>query len=246
MKKIIAIASGKGGVGKSTICCHLGKALADKVEKTILIETDAGLRGLDIFLNVKDIVYDLGDFLEGNCSLKQAIQETDYNNNLFLLPAPFKFNISLNYENLKKICDELLKDFDNIILDLKAGIEIAIEVKKIVDLFLIVVTPDSVCVRDAAFFTKFLYSGLEEKPQIKLIINKLKKNFRKSSPFKTLDDIIDETKLQLIGVLPFEKEVEKKTQTGENLKFNTLPFKIFKAIANRVDNEYEKLIVRRG
>ena len=246
MKKIIAVASGKGGVGKSTICCHLGKALADRVEKTILIETDAGLRGLDIFLNVKDIVYDLGDYLEGNCSLKQAIQKTDYNDNLFLLPAPFNFNVNLKYENLKKICDEMLKDFDNIILDLKAGIEIAFEVKKIVNLFLIVVTPDSVCVRDATFFTKFLCDGLEERLKIRLIINKVKKNFRKSSPFKTLDDIIDETNLQLIGVLPFEKEIEKKTQMGENLKFNAISFKIFKAIANRVNNEYEKLIVRRG
>ena len=246
MKKIIAIASGKGGVGKSTICCHLGKALADKIEKTVLVETDAGLRGLDIFLNVEEIIYDLGDYIEKNCSLEETIHKTKYNDNLFLIPAPFNFNINLKYNQLENLCEELKKNFDNIIFDLKAGIEIALEIKDLVDLFLIVVTPDTVCVRDAALFTKFLKIGEKNTTKYRLIINKIKKNFKKSSPFKTLDDIIDETKLQLIGVLPFEKEVEIKTQLGKDLKFNTIPFKIFKAIANRTNNEYEKLIIRSG
>ena len=246
MKKIVAVASGKGGVGKSTICCHLGKALANKVENTILVETDAGLRGLDIFLNIKDIIYDLGDFLQKNCSIHEIIYKTKYNDNLFLIPAPFNFNVNLKYNQLKNLCDELKENFDNIIFDLKAGIEIALEIKDIVDFFLIVVTPDAVCVRDAALFTKFLQTEEKNSTKYRLIINKIKKNFRKSSPFKTLDDIIDETKLQLIGAIPYEKEIEIKTQTGKDLKFNTVSFKVFKAVANRLNNEYAQLIVRRG
>ena len=242
MNKIIAVASGKGGVGKSTICCHLGKALAKRDEKTILVEIDFGLRGLDIFLNVKEIIYDLGDVLNGSCELEKAIHKTPYEN-LFLLPAPLSFNVKIKFEDMLKICNILKQSFKNIVLDLKAGIEIAVEVKEIVDLFLVVVTPNSVCVRDSSFLTNFLQINELEKPKVRLIINKISRNFRKISPFQTLDDIIDETKIQLIGAIPYNKNIEKTTQFGSNFKKNSKPYKIFNAISKRVCNEHTKLII---
>ena len=242
MNKIIAIASSKGGVGKSTICCHLGKALAERNEKTILVEIDSGLRGLDIFLNVKEVIYDLGDFLNGSCDLKKAIYKTPYEN-LFLLPAPLSFNVKINFKDMLNLCNILKQSFKNIILDLKAGIEIAVEFKKIVDLFLVVVTPNSVCVRDSSFLTNFLQIDELDKPKIRLIINKISKNFRKISPFQTLDDIIDETKIQLIGAIPYDKNIEKTTQFGSNFKKNSKPSKIFNAISKRVCNENVKILI---
>ncbi len=241
--KIIAVASGKGGVGKSTICCHIGKAFANKNERTVLIETDVGLRGLDIFLNVKDIIYDLEDYFEDELKLEKIIYETPQNN-LFLIPAPFNFDAKIKKENIVKLCEDLKKYFKNIIIDLKAGVEIALELKEIVNLFLIVVTPDAVSVRDASFFANFLEIENLQQTKIKLIINKINKSFNKNSNFKTLDDIIDETKIQLIGAIPFSEEIKNSTQCGLNLKQNKKPFKIFNAISNRINLEDEKLILR--
>ena len=243
MKKVIAVASGKGGVGKSTICCHLAKSFALKNKKTIIIETDAGLRGLDIFLNVKEIIYDLSDVLNKNCSIEDAIQKTPNFDNLYLLPAPFNFDFVLKDEDILNVCENLKKEFDYIIIDLKAGFKIAMEVKKTADIFLVVVTPDPVCVRDACFFSDFLEKDATKNFKVKLIINKIKKNFKKNSPFKTLDDIIDETKLQLIAAIPFSKDIEILTQNGNNLKKNSLPDKIFNAIAERLDEKNVKLLI---
>ena len=240
---IIAVASGKGGVGKSTICCHIGKAFANKNERTVLIETDAGLRGLDIFLNVKEIVYDLGDYIENDINLEKILYKTPQNN-LFLIPAPFSFNVKIKKERIIKLCEELKKYFKNIIIDLKAGIEIALKLKEIVNLFLIVVTPDIISVRDASIFTNSLEIENLQQTKIKLIINKINKSFNKNSYFKTLDDIIDETKIQLIGIIPFSREIENKTHCWLNLKQNKKPFKIFNAISSRINNENERLILR--
>ena len=64
MSKIIAVTSGKGGTGKSTVCAGLGYTLAKQGHRTLLIELDFGLRCLDIMFGVEnEIQYDLGDVL---------------------------------------------------------------------------------------------------------------------------------------------------------------------------------------
>ena len=92
-------------------------------------------------------------------------------------------------------------------------------------------------------FSDFLEKDATKNFKVKLIINKIKKNFKKNSPFKTLDDIIDETKLQLIAAIPFSKDIEILTQNGNNLKKNSLPDKIFNAIAERLDEKNVKLLI---
>ncbi len=243
MKNIIAIASAKGGVGKSTICCHLAKAFTSQHKKVILIETNAGLRGLDIFLGVKDVVYDLGDVLKQNCSLKEAILNVKYNENLFLLAAPFSFDIMLSGKAMFKLCNSLKELFDIIIIDVRTDPVFSFEIKNIVDIFLIVVTLDAVCVRDTALFSNMLSSKGNCKPTLRLIINKLKKNIKKTSPFKNLDDIIDETNLQLIGVLPFSKDMQYKTQHGKNLNAKSVLYKIFTAISKRIEGKNLDIII---
>ena len=88
MGKVIVITSGKGGVGKTTSSANLGAALAMQNQKTLLIDTDIGLRNLDVVMGLENrIVYDLIDVIEGTCKPKQAIIKDKRNENLHLLPA---------------------------------------------------------------------------------------------------------------------------------------------------------------
>ena len=103
MSKIIAIASSKGGVGKSTISNHLARTMADYGEKTILIETDSGLRGLDILLDMHNVIYDIYDVVKKKCKIEDAIQTSIYEKKLALLPAPINFQSKLEFSDLKSI-----------------------------------------------------------------------------------------------------------------------------------------------
>ena len=206
-----------------------------------MVETDSGLRVLDIFLGVKDVVYDLGDVLKENCSLKEAI--LNVKDNLFLLAAPFNFNTKLNSKTILKICNNLKELFDIVIIDVKTDPAFTFKIKSVVDFFLIVVNLDFVCVRDTAIFSNMLKNEIKGKPTLRLIVNKLKKNIKKTSPFNNLDDIIDETNLQLIGVLPFSKDIQHKTQHGKNLNPKSVLYKIFTAISNRIEGKNSDIII---
>ena len=70
----IVITSGKGGVGKTTTTANVGAALAKRGRRVVLVDTDIGLRNLDLVLGVeKRIVFDLVEVIEGRCQLRQAL-----------------------------------------------------------------------------------------------------------------------------------------------------------------------------
>lgn len=233
MSKVIAVTSGKGGVGKSTFCTHFGRALAAKGKKTIIVEFDSGLRGLDIMLNVSDTVYDLGDVIEGRCSLRDAITLSDDTGKLFLLPAPAKFSGFLRADELEILCKALRSEFDQIVLDVPAGMAMAEGIAKVSDLILLLVTPDPICVRDVSFYAHTLKEELKAKAEIRLVINRAQRDTIKHQMIKNFDEIIDQVSAQLIGVLPELKEIYLKTASGQPLKAGSLEEKIFSAIADR-------------
>ena len=74
MSEVIVITSGKGGVGKTTTTANVGTGLAKEGKKVVLIDTDIGLRNLDVVMGLENrIVYNLVDVVEGNCRIKQAM-----------------------------------------------------------------------------------------------------------------------------------------------------------------------------
>lgn len=244
MSNIFAVASSKGGVGKSTICNHLARTMAKAGQSTILIETDSGLRGLDILLDMPNVIYDIFDVIKGNCSLSDAVQTNDsQNGNLALLPAPFSFKSKLDSKDIEQICKQLENKYKNIIIDLNCGFELTLEIAKLIDMLLVVTTPDPVCVRDVAIFVNYLKKEASEKTKIRLIINKMQKKLVRKNILKNLDEIIDETAVQLIGVIPQSNKLEIANFCGQNLKKNCLPHKIFKAIFDRINENYKKLLI---
>ncbi|MEG2597112.1 MAG: AAA family ATPase, partial [Oscillospiraceae bacterium] len=150
MANVISIASGKGGVGKSTLCVGLGMAYALLGKSVLIIEFDVGLRGVDIMMGISDrIVYDLGDLLEGRCHISKAIIESPWNSNLNVIVAPISMESAIDMQDVKILVEGLRPHFDTIILDTPAGLGLSIRIAATVsDLTLVAVNPDSVCIRD--------------------------------------------------------------------------------------------------
>ena len=86
--KTIVITSGKGGVGKTTATANLGTGLALRGKRVVVIDTDIGLRNLDVIMGLENrIVYDLVNVIEGVCKVSQAMIKDKNKIELYLIPA---------------------------------------------------------------------------------------------------------------------------------------------------------------
>ena len=237
MSKIIAITSGKGGTGKSSICSELGFALAKQGSRTLIIELDFGLRCLDIMLGVKnDIKYDLGSVLKGECEIDKATTQVHLASNLFIICAPEDPFAKIEADTIKDICERMRKYYEYIIVDTSAGTnESVFDVVEQSDLILINTTPDPICVRDARTMSDEFYKRGNKKQR--LIINKVNPDIFKADLIADLDEIIDTVGVQLIGVIPDDDAVVIATGKGQPLPSNSLAFKAFDAISKRIKGE---------
>ena len=114
MSEVIVVTSGKGGVGKTTTTANVGTGLAMLGKKVVMVDTDIGLRNLDVVMGLENrIVYNLVDVIEGNCRMKQALIRDKKYHTLYLLPsAQTRDKNAVNPEQMKKLTDELREDFD--------------------------------------------------------------------------------------------------------------------------------------
>ena len=208
MSEVIVVTSGKGGVGKTTTAANIGTGLAALDKKVVLVDTDIGLRNLDVVLGLENrIVYNLVDVIEGNCRLKQALIRDKRYPNLFLLPsAQTRDKTSVTPEQMKKLCEELKKQFDYILLDCPAGIEqgfrnaIAGATKA-----LVVTTPEVSAIRDADRIIGLLEA--EDLRDIRLIINRLRMDMVKRGDMMSVEDVSDILAVPLIGILPDDEQL---------------------------------------
>lgn len=216
MSEVIVISSGKGGVGKTTTTANLGTGLAAQGKKVVLIDTDIGLRNLDVVMGLENrIVYDLVDVVEGSCRLKQALIKDKRYEGLHLLPAAqTRDKNAVTPEQMVKLCDELRDEFDFIIIDCPAGIEQGF--KNAIagaDKALVVTTPEVSAVRDADRIIGLLEANEIRKPR--LIVNRVRADMVKRGDMMTIDDIIDILAIDLIGVVPDDENIIISTNRGE-------------------------------
>ncbi|MEF9922202.1 MAG: AAA family ATPase, partial [Anaerovoracaceae bacterium] len=125
MSKVILIASGKGGTGKTMFATNLGATLAQKGFKVAVIDMDMGLRNLDLYFGLENnVVYDVFDVLTGICRIKQALIKDKRFENLYIMAsAPKKDDGTLTPLHMKVLCEKLKEQFDFIIVDGPSGIE---------------------------------------------------------------------------------------------------------------------------
>ena len=175
MSEVIVVTSGKGGVGKTTTSANIGTGLAAMGKRVVLIDTDIGLRNLDVVMGLENrIVYNLVDVIEGKCRVKQALIKDKRHPSLYLLPsAQTKDKTAVSPDQMVKMIGQLREQFDYIILDCPAGIEQGF--KNAIagaDRALVVTTPEVSAIRDADRIIGLLEAS--DFTKIDLIINRLK------------------------------------------------------------------------
>lgn len=244
MSKIIAVTSGKGGTGKSSICACLGYALAKKGHRTLIVELDIGLRCLDIMLGLKgQVPYDLGNILDGSCDIYKATTVVPMANNLNLICAPSDPFATITAEQIKQITDEIRKYYEYILIDTSAGInENVFDIVAQSDMILIVTTPDPICVRDAQMMSDEFYKRGNQKQR--LIINKVNKKMLNYKLVQNFDEIIDTVGVQLIGVIPDDGAIGVATGKGEPIDYKSMAALAFNAISNRIKGEDVPLTIK--
>lgn len=210
MARTIVITSGKGGVGKSTVTAMLGKSLAKLGKKVVMIDADLGLKNLDVILGLEArVIYDLEDILKGRCSLSQALVQDKEENQLFLLPACLRLDVtSIHEDHMNTIIQELDTQFDFILIDSPAGIEQGfLNAVHNAKEAIVVVTLDRSSLRDADKVVGLLRSrGLN---QIHAIINAVPKKWKESEAYLTQEDVIRVLSIPLLGLVKEDSSIRK-------------------------------------
>jgi len=236
--RVIVITSGKGGVGKTTTTANIGAALADKGHKVLLIDTDIGLRNLDVVMGLENrIVYDLIDVIEGRCRISQALIKDKRCQNLVLLPAAqIRDKNDVNVDQMKELISSLKDSFDYILIDCPAGIEQGFKnAIAAANEAVVVTTPEVSATRDADRIIGLLEAAGIKNPR--LVINRLRIDMVKDKNMLGVEDILDILAVKLLGVVPDDENVVISTNKGEPLvyKGDSLAAKAFKNIASRIE-----------
>ncbi|MDF2669227.1 MAG: cell division inhibitor MinD [Paenibacillus sp.] len=221
MGEAIVVTSGKGGVGKTTTSANLGTALALLGKKVCMVDTDIGLRNLDVVMGLENrIIFDLVDVVEGRCRLQQALIKDKRFDELYMLPAAqTKDKHAVSPENVRDLILELKKEFEYVIIDCPAGIEQGFKnAVSGADKAIVVTTPENAAVRDADRII-----GLLEQERImgpKLIINRIRPNMVKKGDMLDIDEICSVLAIDLLGIVPDDEHVIKAANSGEPTVMN--------------------------
>lgn len=217
MGKVVVITSGKGGVGKTTTTANLGAGLAALGQKVCLVDTDIGLRNLDVVLGLENrIVYDLLDVVEGHCRLRQAlIKDKQYGENLVLLPAAqTREKDAVKPEQMLRLVQELKEKHDFVILDSPAGIEHGFKNAIVgAETAIVITTPEVSAVRDADRIVGLLEAAELYDPQ--LIINRVRSDMVRKGDMMDISDIDDILAIDILGVIPDDQDIIVSTNRGE-------------------------------
>ena len=218
MGEVIVITSGKGGVGKTTTTANIGIGLSNLGKKVIVIDTDLGLRNLDVVMGLENrIVYNIVDVIEGSCRLKQALIKDKRFPELYLLPsAQTKDKSSVSPEQMKKLVEEIRNDFDFILLDCPAGIEQGFQNAIAgADRSIVVTTPEVSAIRDADRIIGLLEAN--EIAKMDLIINRIRMDMVKRGDMMSKEDVVDILAIDLLGIVPDDENIVIATNQGEPL-----------------------------
>ena len=239
MSEVMVITSGKGGVGKTTTTANIGTGLALLGYSVVLIDTDIGLRNLDVVMGLENrIIYNLVDVVEGNCRMKQALIRDKRCQNLYLLPsAQTRDKSSVNPGQMRKLVEDLREEFDYILLDCPAGIEQGFQNAIAgADRALVVTTPEVSAIRDADRIIGLLEAS--QMQEIDLIVNRVRMDMVRRGDMMSVADVADILAVNVIGAVPDDEDVVISANQGEPLvDTDTVAGKAYLNICKRITGE---------
>jgi len=216
MGRIIVVTSGKGGVGKTTTTANIGTALANTGKEVLLIDTDIGLRNLDVILGLENrIVFDIVDVVEGRCRLRQAIIKDKKNEKLSLLPASqTRDKSAVNEKQMCSLTNELRNMYDFILIDCPAGIEQGFRNAIAgADEAIIVCVPEVSSVRDADRIIGLM--AISEVAKTSIVINRIRPELVRRGDMLSISDVEEILGIRTIGAILDDEFVVRAANLGE-------------------------------
>ena len=240
MASTICVASGKGGTGKTSVTAGISACLAALDHTVVALDSDVGLRNLDLVLGLTErAVFDFTDVILGRASLMQALTQHPLIPNLYLLAAPFGGSRpEIRSDQMKWLTTEIGRHFDYCVIDCPAGIGRWFElVASVSDHAIMVCTPDNASLRDAGPARRMLLShGVSD---IRLVLNRVRPQLIRKMRAVNIDDAIDRTGIQLLGVVPEDQTVIACANRGELVvsHMNSLAARAYRNITRRLLGE---------
>ena len=214
MSRAIVVTSGKGGVGKSTFCVCIGRALALRGSSVALVDTDVGLNNLDVIMAVENsVVYDLYDFQCASCRLSQAlVPDPDYEN-LKLLPSSKGYGKDVLPQTLTKAVASLKTKFDYVFIDCPAGVDAGFDrAVKCADEAIVVTTPHVSAIKDAKVVVELLRARGTKR--LSYVLNRVRPDLVISSQMASVEDVTDVLGVPPLGVILESDEVNGLSSVG--------------------------------
>lgn len=239
MGEVITFTSGKGGVGKTTTTANVGVGLSLLDKKVILVDTDIGLRNLDVVMGLENrILYNLVDVLSGRCRTKQAVIRDKRFPNLSIIPSSCaKEGTEINTRQMKLLLEDLREDYDYVLVDSPAGIEQGFELAIAdADRIVVVTTPQIAAIHDADCVLQLLKRLKDSQPY--LLINGFRRQLVRDGDMLDVPDICELLEAKLIGVVLEDENIIIAQNHGEPVMGqHTISEECYQNIAKRISGE---------
>ena len=252
MGRVIAVISGKGGVGKTTASANMGVGIAQNGKRCVVVDFDIGQRNLDMILGLENrVVYDIVQVMDGEATIRQALIKSKADENLFFLAASqTKDKTVLESKKVKKFILDLKEDFDFVILDAPAGIESGFEhTIEFADEAIIVVNPEVSSLRDADRAIGILDAKahrIKEGKEVNksLIINRISAEMVNNGEMLRSDDILEMLDIKLLGKIPEDKKIIDASNQGKPIILDkkSMAGQAYTRIAGRICGEEITLV----
>ena len=206
MGKILAVVSGKGGTGKTSLCAGVACALAQEGQKVLCIDADIGLRNLDISLGLtQEPALPFTAVMRGEYPLSGALVHPEYPNLHFLTAPVTETAEELDPDVFSAMLTEVRQVYDWCLIDAPAGIGAGFLLAvRNADLAMVVTGGDPAALRDGARTAQAL--ECVSRAEAKIVVNRIRKKFFQRTR-STVDDCMDLIGLPLLGIVPEDEAV---------------------------------------
>lgn len=243
MSRVILVTSGKGGVGKTTVCAYLGLNLARKNYRVCVVDMDIGLNNLDVVLSMETrVAYSMQDVLDGKCRLRQAlIQDSTYPLLYLLSSGNIVHNLNIRPEYVKGVIDELKSMFDYILIDCPAGIDAGFNRAVLCsEEAIVVTTPHLSSIRDADKVITILSSY--NLSSIRFVVNRARGDLIIDKLMLDVYDISKTLNVEFGGVVPEDDFIMIGQASSSNrLNYKLPSHRAFLLLSDNIETGSKKL-----